>query len=344
MMSNRILLLSALALASASVFVAPARAEDDVILFKIHDVVPIKNSDNQTTACDYHLTAYNRSQKNVSSASLLLTWTDRAIDSVIQEENKVREKNKDSKDASTLPNTSLTTPVQITSQVEISKLAPQKQVSLRARIQSDRCFLLTEDVGVKVKSCTLAEDNTSNDNRRRAVSSRNSTTPCEGLFQFVSPENPEYYREFKPISYDDEQNQSQKKRNQDRIDINTQYDAVTMEISKISTILEGIKSEVPVDAAKTTEQNNDNLKDKLDNVLPAEDVEETEEIVEIQETVSNTMPAQANAQNNDAAMSNPTSILPEASLQAPAETVAQDNKSANVSNNEANKEEKSLNK
>lgn len=327
MMSNRFLLLSALALASASTFVAPARAEDnDAVLFKIHDVVPIKNSENQTTACDYHVTVYNRSEKNISSASLLLTWTDQAIDAVIRDEKNMRAKSQNSQEASTLPNTALTTPIQITSQVEIPKLAPQKQVSLRARIQSDRCFLLTENVEVQVKSCVLGEDNSSSDTRRRATASRSSNTPCDGLFQFVSPENPEYYRDFKPISYNDEQNQAQMKRNNDRIDINTQYDAVSMEIAKISTVLEGIKSDVPVDDVVGSSQNTSNTKNdaaaaqldgQLQNLFPEEG---DEEVVEMQETVIETAPAQAPAASTDNASSDnaPKSILPDNALQAPA--------------------------
>lgn len=166
-------------------------------------------------------------------------------------------------------------PVQVSSQLEVPALAPQKQVSIHARIQSDRCFLLTGPVDVQVKTCNI-KGNADTSSRSRYASNSGGTS-CDGLFVFVSPENPEYYREFRPISYDDEKIQSEKRRNQERTDINTQYDAVVNEISKISTVLEGIKSDVPLAPVKkpkpaVSEAEAEQLTDKLQSLFPNAEV------------------------------------------------------------------------
>lgn len=276
-MNNSKIFLSVLGLlAGGCAFSASALAADsEAVLFKIHDVQPIKGTDNQTTACDYNVTFYNRSQKDLSSASLLLTWTDSTIDTVILDE-----KNKDAREGrqgfnQTIANMEANSPVQVSSQLEVPALAPNKQVSVRARIQSDRCFLLTGPVDVQVKTCNI--NGGANTTSRSRYAANSGGTSCDGLFTFVSPENPEYYREFKPISYDDEKIQAEARRNQERTDINTQYDAVVNEISKISTVLEGIKSDVPLAPVKkpkpaVSEAEAEQLTDKLQSLFPNAEV------------------------------------------------------------------------
>lgn len=276
-MNNSKIFLSVLGLlAGGCAFSASALAADsEAVLFKIHDVQPIKGTLEQTVACDYDVTFYNRSQKDLSSASLLLTWTDSTIDTVI-----LNEKNKDAREGrqgfnQAIADMEANSPVQVSSQLEVPALAPQKQVSIHARIQSDRCFLLTGPVDVQVKTCNI-KGNADTSSRSRYASNSGGTS-CDGLFVFVSPENPEYYREFRPISYDDEKIQSEKRRNQERTDINTQYDAVVNEISKISTVLEGIKSDVPLAPVKkpkpaVSEAEAEQLTDKLQSLFPNAEV------------------------------------------------------------------------
>ena len=50
------------------------------ILFKIHDIKPIENSDGVVTSCQYTATFYNRSPFNLRQAKMNLEWTDKISD------------------------------------------------------------------------------------------------------------------------------------------------------------------------------------------------------------------------------------------------------------------------
>ncbi len=268
MTSNRVFL-SALGLLAAGCFSAVgAQAQSsEAVLFKIHDVQPVKGENNLINACDYNVTVYNRSSKDIASASLMLTWTDDTINSVISDAKVQNKADSGTNLRQVISRTEASSPVQISSQLSIPALPPQKQVSVRARIQTDRCFLLMGPVQAEVKSCRINADKTGATNRR--TSARASATECEGLFQYVSPENPEYYREFKPISYDDEKIQGEAKRAQERNAINSQYDAVVTELSKVPTVLDGIKGDVSLDGVKAAGGQNDKvLSDKLQQLFP----------------------------------------------------------------------------
>lgn len=269
MMNKHKIFLSVLGLAAAGCLSSGSvqAAGNDAVLLKVHDVQPIKGTDNLTTSCDYNVTVYNRSSKDLTSASLLLTWTDTTMDSFIQGEKDANARSGKSGFNQDIANMEANTPVQISSMIDVPTLAPQKQVSLRARIQSDRCFLLTGPLTIQVKSCKLGEGETTG--RSRSFSSNDA---CDGLFQYVSPESAEYYREFKPISYDDMQIQGEARRAKDRTEINTQYDTVVTEISKVSTVLKDIKGNVTPDVAKKKKTPasaaNNNLSDKLQSLFP----------------------------------------------------------------------------
>lgn len=217
------------------VFCASAQTTDSAVLFKIHDVQPVKNSEGLTVACDFNATVYNRSDKDITSAALLLTWVDTTVNNIIDDEKKEDAKLNMRPVERAYSQTQASSSAEVSTSLDIPNLKPYKQVSLRSRLQSDRCFILMEDVKVEVKKCQLASEENS-----RGSSGGN----CDGLFRFVSPQNPEYYKEFKPISYDEEKSQAETKRNQDRRDINVQYDVTIAEMEKTSKVLEGIKADV----------------------------------------------------------------------------------------------------
>lgn len=285
MSSNRKVFLSVLGMLMAGCAAnVSAQVADPAVLFKIHDVQPVKNSDGLTIACDFDTTLYNRSDKDINSATLSLTWTDTAIEGMINEEKKVDPKMQNNYRGS-FSQTEASSPSDVVTTVDVPALKPYKQVSLRSRIQSDRCFLLMNDVRVEVKKCQIAGGQ---------ESGRNST-PCDGMFRFVSPQNPEYYREFKPISYDEVKMQGENKRNQDRRDLNVQYDATIAEINKVGQVLEGIKSDVAdADAvtkepAKVQDVSEEVLSAKLQTLFPGIKADGTSE-VQKSETVETPAP------------------------------------------------------
>ena len=59
------------------------------VLFKVHDIKPLKNRDGKITNCEFNITFFNRSNKNVDNATVNLTWKDEAIGHVIEDEKKL---------------------------------------------------------------------------------------------------------------------------------------------------------------------------------------------------------------------------------------------------------------
>ena len=77
----------------------------------------------------------------------------------------------------------------ITLDLKLPPIKSHQQVFLKAKVVTDRCFLLLNDVNVNVKKCGTAS---SDENL--------SKIGCENLFRFISPKSEEYYSEFKEIS------------------------------------------------------------------------------------------------------------------------------------------------
>ena len=75
MNKNAKLFITCLGLGMAS-YINVAAAASDAILFKIHDVVPVKNADGNVVSCDVGATFYNRTEKEINNASLNLIWAD----------------------------------------------------------------------------------------------------------------------------------------------------------------------------------------------------------------------------------------------------------------------------
>lgn len=213
-------------------------ASPENVLFKIHDVQSVKNADGVINACDYNITFYNRSPRQLKSATLNLNWMDNSIASIITEEKK-EEKKKSGRNYS---KTEEVDSAALSTSVDVPTLEPYKQVTIRSRLQSDKCFLMLSDVNFSVKSCNIA-DNTDGNAMRVPVNNRNSGAACDGVFKFVPSTDPEYYRDFKPVSYEEDRRQGENQRMNDRRLINTKYDEVVSEMNKISSTLDEIKAD-----------------------------------------------------------------------------------------------------
>lgn len=237
---NRKILFPALAMAlvggAASVKAQSAdAASPENVLFKIHNVQSVKDADGVVNACDYNITFYNRSPRQLKAAVLNLNWIDNSISSIISDE-KNEEKKKSGKSYS---KTEEVDSAALSTSIDVPVLEPYKQVTIRSRLQSDKCFLMLSDVKLSVKSCNMAD--TSGNSRPVVVNNRNNA--CDGIFKFIPATDPEYYREFKPVSYEEDRRQNDNKRMEDRRLINTKYDEVVAELNKISATLDEIKAD-----------------------------------------------------------------------------------------------------
>ena len=273
MIGNKNTFLSALAFAMAGCVCASASwAADDVVLFKIHDVTPVENADGLTASCKYGITFYNRSSYTLKNARLSLSWQDEGISKVIEEEKQDTKNNRNSR--SKKSETEAITPNTVVSAITISNLGPKQQKSFQQTLNSDRCFLLMGNVNFTAGDCSVASSGENSENPY-------SGDQCSSFFQFVSPENPEYYRDFGPISYTQEKTNAAEERTKDRSEINKLYEETLSEFNKVKSTLAEIKGNVnPDDIAPASLSDNgvvvggaenadSNLSAKLDTLLPA---------------------------------------------------------------------------
>ena len=158
------------------------------------------------------------------------TWTDETVTALVKDEKKAEQK----KSGRSYSKTENVTPPSVSTSIDVPQIEPFTQVTVRNRLQSDRCFLLIGDVKSSATNCSVIA--AASKERVSPVSTNNKGGNCDGLFKFVSPTDPEYYREFKPVSYEEDKALSENKRAQDRRDINTQYDAAVTEINKVSKV------------------------------------------------------------------------------------------------------------
>lgn len=231
-----------------------AKAEDDVennegllssieqpaVLFKIHDVKPLRDRDGNVTDCEFGVTFYNRTNSDVNKIAMDLTWTDEVVGNVIQMEKnadmlkKQRENYNNNQGIFSTPQseTEALTPVSLTASLKVPDLQPYRQISLKSKIKTDRCFLMLNQPVFKFSSC-----NVKNSSAGGVSVQAPGMTACDDLVKYVSAQDPEYYREFKKVSFNEEKKAkvaAQKKQQDELTEI---YDQVVSDLSRANDIL-----------------------------------------------------------------------------------------------------------
>lgn len=209
--------------------------EDEAILFKVHDVKPVKNSKGEeVNACDFYVTFYNRSDKDINGAQLDLTWVDNSLIDVIDaEKEKSAEKHKNGEDVDAdFSYTQNGNPLQLTASIDMPAIKSYKQITVRQSLKTDRCYILLDDLSINVKSCAV---------KKTGGNSFNSSDACKGLFRFVSQENPEYYTDFKPVSYTMRKNSDIKERAGQEKEMEEQYKKAVKSMDALTQTLAEIK-------------------------------------------------------------------------------------------------------
>lgn len=227
-------------------FASRIAAGTNVVLFKVHDVTPIKNDDGVVTECEFGVTLYNRSPDSVENALLNLSWKDDAISDVIaQEAKEAKEAKKFQKEVNSLKSSaeykttaSLETPA-LTASISLPAIKPFRQVSLKSKIASDRCFLMVNDASFTLENCNIISADASVRSSRSLISKANKAAAgnCMSLFKYVSARDPEYYREFQKVSFNDEAKQRQEARKKDVDALQDSYKAMLDSLNKITETL-----------------------------------------------------------------------------------------------------------
>lgn len=218
-----------------------ANTKDEAVLFKVHDITPVKgrDKDGAVESCDFYVTFYNRSNKDINGAVLDLTWLDDSLIDIIDAE-KAESAEKITRGEGVDPNYSYTqndNPTNLTATIDMPAIKSYKQITVRSRIKTDRCFVLLEDLSMNVKSCS-----TKNEPGAGTVSvGMGANAGCNGLFRFVSSKNPEYYMEFKSISYDEQKAEERKQRVNEEQSMEENYRKAIEGFDRLSNVLAEIK-------------------------------------------------------------------------------------------------------
>lgn len=213
-------------------------ADDDKaeeLLFKIHDITPVENREGEVIACDFNTTFYNRSGYNLKEATLDFTWKDTSLEGVIKKE-KEEEAEKQNRNANrAYSETERRTSKDVNIMIEVPAIKPYKQVTVNNRINTDRCFLLIEKVDFSVKSCSA-------EGLSGGRSARGSNrSPCSRLFKYVSPEDAQYYLNFKEITPDEENSREEAKKQESKNEVAGTYAKTIDALNSASSIISGIK-------------------------------------------------------------------------------------------------------
>ena len=217
--------------------ISSARAEDatekdNAVLFKIHDIVPIKNSEGDVVACDFNTTFFNRSPILIKEATLELSWQDKSLGEVIENEKKqdaaqnrrTRGYSKTERNNDQIVKVSL----------DVPSLKSYKQATVQTRVNTDRCFLLIEKAEFNLRTCSA--DGAGSSNRGRGGNSE-----CSRMFQFVSPEDAQYYMEFKPVTVDEEKAQLENQKLEAKSELDGIYTSTVETLGNAGSVISGIK-------------------------------------------------------------------------------------------------------
>ena len=218
------------------------------VLFKIHDIKPIRNREGKITNCEFGATFYNRSEDGVKNINMDLTWEDKAIEDVIDMEKKVAKKkmendyyNSEAMGTLSEPDseTEKYTRKVLTTTLKVPNLQPYRQVSLKSRIRSDRCFLMVNDVKFKFTSCDVSGKEEKNLTSRSMGNAKMAA--CSSLFKFVNAKDPEYYREFKKVSFNEEKKAKVNARKQEQENLTKAYNQTVSNLARATDIMGQIR-------------------------------------------------------------------------------------------------------
>lgn len=194
------------------------------VIFRVENIKPIQNEDGLTTECEFMVTVYNRMDREIKEAELLLSWTDnvpgkyKIVDGSLQTE-------KDEEKAKTV----------ISHKLTLKDLAPHQQKSYKEVIETERCFLLLDQVSYNVPLCIADGDDVKMKNNRRT-----SNGSCLDAFDYINSQNPEYYSEFKDIPDSDIEKMAEEQKRQDAETLENLHEQSMEAVEKVAEILGSI--------------------------------------------------------------------------------------------------------
>ena len=215
-------------------FIGNVSAAEDTVLFKVHDIVPVKNADGNVVSCDIGATFYNRTANEIKNASLNLVWTDEVIGEAInQEERSAKEAQRANRRNTPRYNTASYTDKSIVLKLRLPPLKSYQQITLKSKVNTNRCFLLLNDMEIDVLNC----GNSSGDKNTKSPSFVQSN--CDGLFTYISPASPEYYNDFQAISVAEQTAQEDTLLQSKKDALNSAYQDALKQLDEVNKTLDG---------------------------------------------------------------------------------------------------------
>lgn len=212
------------------------------VLFKVHDIKPVENTEGVVTHCDFLVTFYNRTPDSMRQAKINMGWTDEVSERYVIDSDEVKTKPVSRNSVRGQQNNAKNLGP-ITTSVDMPALGSYKQATVKGSVKTEKCFLLLDNLDFEVASCSIIgrDNNDAVSDRRRRIAATRSTSECAGLFEYVDSKNPEYYDEFKNISYSEQERLLKDEKKQDTSDIEASYEEIVKNFDKANSIVNNIK-------------------------------------------------------------------------------------------------------
>lgn len=197
----------------------------DGVIFRIENIKPITNDKGLIAQCEFYFTVYNRMNKAVKEANIELSWTDNVAGKYRVAGDKL-EVEKNAKIAKQV----------ISKSIAIKDIASHQQKSFKEVVDTDRCYLLFDQVEYKVSEC-IAEG----DEIKFKDSKKIGKGSCLNVFDYINSQNPEYYSEFNDVPESELQQMAQQQNEQDTKAVEDMYKNSLDTIKKVSDVLDNMK-------------------------------------------------------------------------------------------------------
>lgn len=213
-------------------------SDADAILFRIENIKPLANDQGLTDRCSFLITVYNRMEKKIEKIDLDFRWKDAIAKKyqIVDDDVKVVENMKDAE-------------TYINKHVELEEVYPHQQKSFEEMVETDKCFLLLDQLEYKVNDCIAEGDIIKTKNNQKL--NRGS---CIERFNYINSKNPEYYSEFKDVPDSVLEQQAEEAKAHELSGIENAYNQALENLGKVKEELDKI--------AKMEEAKDDADKDK----------------------------------------------------------------------------------
>ena len=195
------------------------------VIFRVENINPVRNEQGLVSQCEFYVTVYNRMDKAIKEADLILSWKDTVSGKYKLGENSVEVQTDESQMIQT-----------ITQNVKLKDIEAHQQKSFKQVVDTDKCYLLFDNVDYKVPVCIAEGDDIKVRNNRRM-----GNGSCTGSFDYVNTQNPEYYSEFKDIAESDLEKAAEEQKKQDAEALENLHKKSLETIEEVSKILSDIK-------------------------------------------------------------------------------------------------------